>query len=168
MNRTMIDERTLLSHAVKVEQDGYRFYIHLAKAMPEKRLMDLFFLFAEDEQRHEMTFKKMLRDCAMQPPTSDKPCDPILERFLVDMEQYGAQLLEKGLQDGFDRNAQLGVAIQLEKDSILFYGALKAQIGPEQRPLLETIIDEELRHLTRLFAIRQGEIETEAPGVDDL
>ncbi len=168
MSCKSLDEHTLLNHAVRVEQDGYRFYVHLAKVMSEKKLMDLFYQFAEDELRHEQTFKKMMADGTFTNDSSISEAEPLLNRFLVDMDHFGAEQLEKGLSGKLNRNELLAVAIQLEKDSILYYSSLKGRTNKEQIVLLEAIIDEEFRHLSRLFAIRQGEVETDISGIDDI
>jgi len=168
MSQDQSNARTLLDHAVKVERDGYRFYIHLAKAMPDKKQMDFFLLLAEDEQRHEQTFQKMARELpAGQGPESDH-LDEALNGFLRDMDQYGASQVERALRGEMDRSDMIQLAIQLEKDSIIYYSSLKAHAGNENLKLIESIIDEELRHLSRLFAFRQGELNTELPSVDDI
>jgi len=163
-----MSKKTLLNYAIRVERDGYRFYLHLAKAMTEKKLMDLFHLFAEDELRHEVTFRKMVEETVLKTEVTESPISQALQRFLVDMDRLGTKQMEKGMNGELNRDGLLSLAIQLEKDSIIFYSSLKTLIQDDQRMLLEAIIDEEFRHLSRLFAIRQGELDTEISGIDDI
>lgn len=168
MNQEVINARTLLDHAVKVERDGYRFYLHLAKAMSDKPRMDFFHLLAEDEQRHEQTFRNMALERSADQDSGQGQLDAALNGFLRDMDQYGAMQVERALRGEMDRDDMIQLAVQLEKDSIIYYSSLKAHAGKENLPLIETIIDEELRHLSRLFAFRQGELNTDLPSVDDI
>jgi rubrerythrin len=168
MKQDVINAKTLLAHAVKVEQDGYRFYLHLAKAMPDKAQMDLFFLLAEDELRHEQIFKKMVEDVTVGSFMENPRVEMILHGFLRDMDRFGSEQVLRGLRGELDREAMIRLAIQLEKDSILFYSTLKALVDKANLPVIEAIVDEELRHLSRLFAIRQGELSIAPPSVDDL
>ncbi len=163
-----IDGLTLLNNAVRVERDGYRFYLHLAKSVSDKRLMDLFHLFAEDELRHEHAFRKMIEEAVLSPGGMEDEAEALLKHFLEDMRQFGERQVKKALEGELDREALLEVAIQLEKDSILFYSSLKPHLSSESREVFESIIDEELRHLSRLFAIRQGEIDPSIGMAEDI
>lgn len=168
MSKKGIDGQTLLNYAVRVEEEGYRFYLHLAKAVSDKKLMDLFHWFAEDELRHEHTFKKLAEETAVLLDGSGKAADPLLAGFVEDMDKFESEQLKKAMAGELDREALLGVAIQLEKDSILFYSSLKPHLNRESREIFESIIDEELRHLSRLFAIRQGEIADGADAAEEI
>lgn len=168
MSQKDLGAEALLAHAVKVERDGYRFYTHLAKMMPEKQMMDLFHLFAEDELRHEMTFKNMMAEIAVGSRGEIRSQLPLLERFLRDMEQFGSEKVDEALKGEGSSVDLIDIAIQLEKDSILFYSSLKKNLSEEAQKVLEEIVDEEFRHLSRLFAIRQGEIDFELSGIDDI
>jgi len=153
-----IDE--ILAVAVRIEQNGARFYTRAADTAATASARALFRGLAALEQVHEKTFAHMRAELTpeeRQPTTFDPD------------HEAGAYL--KALADGrvFDVNADpvckltgretardvLTMAIDLEKDSILFYLGMKDMV-PERlgRGKIEDVIKEEMRHI----AVLSGEL----------
>lgn len=142
--------------AEQIERNGARFYrkaaSHAADAATAKVLRDL----AAWEDKHEQTFAAMRAELNSE----EKPA------VLGDSEDEGPQYL-RAFVDGkiFDVNADpsarlsgkekmpevIRIAIGLEKDSVVFYSALRQMVPPERgRDRLEDIINQELGHIATL------------------
>ena len=55
-----------------------------------------------------------------------------------------------------DVTGMLETAIRLEKDSVLFYNELLADVDENDAPAVQEIIDEEKRHVRTLVEARKG------------
>jgi len=146
----------ILSVAVKIEQNGVRFYTHAAGKADSDRVRDFFLGLATFERAHEWIFSQM----------KSKLGDQDRAKTVFDPEGQSAEYL-KALADGrvFDVNADpvgklsgresaaeiLEFALGMEKDSIIFYLGMKelvpAGMGKEK---IDDIIKEEMQHITIL------------------
>jgi len=151
MTRTYnIDE--IFEMAEQTERSGAAFYRRAAKgSMDEERKQKLLDL-AEMELSHERTFAAM-RTEQENAPTSFDPdseaaryLDAIAEGRVFDLrdeliEDLGGKTIKEILK----------IAIDLEKDSIVFYLGLHEAVREESgKEKVETIIREEMSHITLL------------------
>jgi rubrerythrin len=143
--------------AEQIERNGARFYRKIAEGSPKGDVRNLFFKFAEMEEEHEKVF------ISMRAELSDKD----KKSTLFDPEGESAQYL-RALADlrVFDGNADedfafsedlteeekmkraLRTAIDLEKESIVFYQGMK-EFVPESlgKDKIDDIIKEEMTHV---------------------
>jgi rubrerythrin len=151
MTRTYnIDE--IFEIAEQIERNGAAFYRRAAKesldAGHKQKLLDL----AEMELSHERTFAAMRMEQENAPTSFDpdgeaaRYLDAIADGRVFDLRaDHIEDLAGKTIEE------ILKIAIDLEKDSIVFYLGLRdlvsESLGKEQ---METIIAEEMSHITLL------------------
>ncbi|MBU4211658.1 MAG: ferritin family protein [Verrucomicrobia bacterium] len=144
--------------AEQIERNGAAFYRLAAKQFPaQQRLLTI---IAEQEDQHCATFSALRRQLA----SKDKEAtayDPgqeaeaylraMADRRVVDISRRPKDIL-KGAESFADI---LGIAVGMEKDSIVFYVGMQDMVPPALgRDKVDLIIKEEKQHivfLNRLF-----------------
>lgn len=152
MSRMTLSAIETLEMAQQVERNGasfYRFGANMNLPLEAKRLL---LELAGWEDQHEKTFADMEADLIGSNP-QESTIDPQAMEYM--------QALVKGRI--FDINAQelaarckglpdvLTLAVELEKNSIMFYLGLKAALNePAAKAKIDAVIREEMRHVVIL------------------
>jgi len=145
----MVSLSDLLSIAVQIEANGYDFYSSLAKTQSDKKLEELFMHLAEQERAHQQIFRNLITHTKDSPSLStwiDEEVSGYL-KSLADVSIFPKIERSKRsltLQEAFS------LAIDVEKDSIIFYSELLPYTGDERKSV-EAIIAEEKKHLLDLI-----------------
>jgi rubrerythrin len=141
--------------AMQMEEEGIRFYALAEERAADPEMKKLFAFLRDKEHQHIETFRRLYGDLAAREGTPDA------ELWLLDQEvsswfrayvestvfptRGAAERAIGGLHGVVDI---LRLALQVEKDSILFYHELLAHAPwPEAKELLEKVIAEERRHV---------------------
>ena len=154
----LLETREILESAVIIEQSGYEFYIKSMKKLADPKVTQLFQYLADEEFKHENKFKSILS--ALDPAGRGGPADEEYRAYLrgfcrahllANPEKAG-QLVES------IRNEQdaLTLAMQFEKDSVIFFTELKNLYADDPLGSIERIIQEEMTHIRRIFLLQQG------------
>jgi len=149
----------ILTVAEQIERNGAMFYRRAAKAQSDAKVKEMLAAMAEMEDEHERVFAAIHADLA-EVERKEMVFDPDQElplylRSLADRNVFDVT------GDPWDRLSGregisdiLRLAVQLEKDSIVFYLGLKdmvpARLGG---PRIEAIIKEEMGHISTLAAL---------------
>jgi len=143
--------------AMELEDAGRVFYETLAEKSKDEELSDLCWLLSEQETVHYRMFKKMSDELAQRPASRPPTWDEmhfahilIEERVLSD-----SQTAEDAARSG-DVVGILDTAIQLEKDSILFYNELLGEVDEKDIPAVKEVIDEEKHHYRNLVEAKRA------------
>ncbi len=149
----MVSIGDLVSIAVQIEANGYVFYNNLAKDQKNSELKEFFNRMAEQERVHQETFKNLAEQTRHSASVSSWIEDEVggYLKSLAEVSIFPA--MKKTKQDLTLKQA-LEVAINIEKDSIIFYSELLRYAGDEKKTI-ETIINEEKKHLTDLFNLNR-------------
>jgi rubrerythrin len=145
--------------AIQTEQNGTVFYKTVAESAASESVRQFAQFMAEEEARHEETFRHMLANVRdrRQP-----------EAYPGELANYVQVLLEnKVLPDGAaartcalncqtDTDA-IDLAIQFEKDTILFMYEMRELIPESERGAVDQMIAEEKRHVIMLTE-RKGSV----------
>jgi len=141
--------------AIKIEENGMKFYSGFAKKTKNKKLKDLFSALAYAEVEHKKIFEKMLSEIEKYEPQEAYP-----EEYFSYLKAYADGLIFdfdqlKKQQNKLKTTVKiLDFAIQREKDSILYYQEIKNLVSETQHKELEKIINEERKHLLDLTHIK--------------
>jgi len=139
--------------AEKIERNGAKFYRRAAELFDDSRTRNMFLRLADWETTHEKVFADMRNELSAQGPEL-RTFEP--ENSVVFDAQAMASLAVFGIKpDPSDEltgkesiTDVLKSAIEKEKDSIVFYTALKdfvpARAGKDK---IDDIIREEMRHI---------------------
>ena len=142
--------------AVKIEENGRVFYEESRQNIESAEIKQLFLDLALQEVEHKHKFESLL---AQLPPQSNLPTvwDPEneIDRYIKMMADDHVFVSSEGVRKQVDRirNAKdaLRMAIEFEKDSILFFLSLEeAMSSKSERELIKSLVKEEQGHLKRL------------------
>ncbi len=158
MNPVHFTGEELIDMAVRIEENGLRFYTDAAKTAKSKSVKDTFAMLAGEEKEHIKTFagfRKLLSD-----KTGSFGFDPYTE----EAEQYLKSLADSEVFTRSDVGAKLAAtvkderqainaAIGMEKDSLLFYYEMQKMIRGKDKVVLDKLIEQEREHLRKLTAL---------------
>jgi len=143
----------ILEMAERIERDGADFYQKASQMFDNPYIQDLLVKFSRWEKRHEETFSQMRRQLSAQ---ENKPEDfepeTDLSLYLETMQSLDVFKNKAKELTGNERMRDvIKKAIEKEKDSIVFYLALKAFVPAKTaRAKIQEIIDEEIKHIGML------------------
>jgi rubrerythrin len=141
--------------AEQIERNGTRFYIRAAELFDEPRICRTFLRLAEWEKEHERTFAAMKQRLAGQRRTAKTPGpDDLLPdpRVMAGMAVFGIRSdPAEELTGGQSKKDIIRMAVEKEKDSIVFYHGLK-EFVPDgaDKDKINDIIKEEMKHIVIL------------------
>lgn len=158
----------ILQIAEQVERNGQTFYRRAAKMFDDEATRKLLTDLADWEVRHEELFAGMRKTLSEEEAVQATWSDPNSEAALYLQHAAGDSVFtsdpnpEEVLPEGTDVLTVFHLAISMEKESVVFYSALRrcvpAALG---RDKLEAVIDEELKHVRILMKerdkLRNGE-----------
>lgn len=155
--------------AEQIEKNGARFYRNAAKRLTTPRIKEMLLKLAAMEDEHEKTFAGLRADLTAQ---EKKPLmdglDPDIQRYLktlADTRVFHGK--EKPDVKTTETRSEADIlediyrsAIRAEKDSIVFYVGIREMV-PEAfgKSKIDTIIQEEMRHITTL-SVELGGLKT--------
>jgi len=132
---------SIFEFAMKMEQDGEKFYRDLAGNTTNAGLKQIFTYLADEEVKHYNLFKGLLE----RQPSEYESTD-----ILADSKNVFAQMKESGAVDVTDDASQLEAykqALEWEKKAYEFFEEKSAEAtDPKEKKFLETIAKEERRH----------------------
>jgi rubrerythrin len=146
----MFSLKDIIDIAVRIEQNGERVYRNAAKKIKDPSLRSLLRWLADEETRHERFFKTLM---STVPDTGEYPEQEAMGRDLLrDAVGVRSFALEDADFSSMEKIEDLlRLAIEFEKDTVLFYKMLQPLIE-DQKTLdqLHVIIQEEENHALRL------------------
>ena len=142
-----------LQAAIQMEQLGQDFYAALAGASADPQVRDLCRKLAVEEANHLRIFQRIRSDLARKGRTvllGDRQAaqtrQDLMEQVLPEAEAV-RKLAARG-----NAEEMLAMAVQMEKDAILFYGGMPRPV--REAPEVQTVIREEQNHLRMLSSLR--------------
>ena len=145
--------RRALEFAMTTERQGAAFYGRLAeKHADAPELAELFQVLAHDEEIHELQFKSMLKGLPEEERGELSADEQEYLRALASAEIF------YGNNDALDpadrvitRKDALHRALDLEKATLLYYGAMRDVLGPSE--ILDAVIKAEKTHLVQVMKV---------------
>lgn len=133
--------------AMEMERSGYEYYMQLANKMSDSVSKQIFIKFAEDEKEHAELFSRLV------PETRNvivRDLDSVYLEHLLKKSNTN-QLKTEEQERAFDPLQAIRIGIEKEKESILFYHELLANVNDIQvKELLAKFLKEEKLHLVDL------------------
>ena len=140
-----------LKLAVKTEQLGAQFYERMArKFSSDKEISDIFSQLSKDEKLHEAQFKKLIESAPSEEEGSSNYEVDQYVRAIAVSEFFRIEEFKK-MEEIKGREEALGAALAFEKSTLLFYQALKENLGESKQ--LDEIIKAEKSHITSLARV---------------
>jgi rubrerythrin len=141
-----------IEFAVYIEQNGYKFYVEAIKKLNDSKVRELFQYLADEEFRHEATFKNLLKDAASFTPHESYPGEynAYMKDFVKSHALGNKEALKSKLKSLETADDAVRMALEFEKDSIVFFTMVKKYVGSKGEKIVDKIIDEELTHIHRI------------------
>jgi rubrerythrin len=142
--------------AEQIERNGARFYREVAAKAPDRKMKEMFLNLATMEDGHLRTFQQMRQGLSEQ-EKDGTTFDPDNEAALylqamADTKGFeGMRSATQKLTGKESMEELFEVAIEAEKNSVLFYVGLKGMVAERAgRDKVESIIREEVGHAAQL------------------
>jgi rubrerythrin len=147
--------KEVLDMAVRIEENGMRFYADASKAAKSHQLKDLFHALSEEEGTHIKMFLELKKVLVGDDPSTG--FDPYLEdaqqylKSMADTEVFtNPEAGKEAARSLKDEKEAISMAIGMEKDSLLFYYELERMIREKDRAVIESLIEQEKEHVRKL------------------
>jgi rubrerythrin len=146
----------ILTMAVEIERNGQKFYRSAAESVDDSQVSTLLSDLAKWESSHEAIFEAMRSQLSAEESESTA-IDPYDEacmylKVMADdhvFKQSGRSAEE--LVGGKSTEEIIDIAIQFEKDSLLFFLGMERMVTPRLgRDRVYKVIDEEIGHISYL------------------
>jgi rubrerythrin len=152
----MFSLEEILDLGIRIENNGEKFYREAQKKVALEELKILLTRLADDEVEHAGFFIKK------KEALKSKPEDPELEKLASSILQeiLGDQTFSLNEADPADLKTiddLLNLAVEFEKDTVVFYEMLTALASKDDTLKgLQEIIEEENRHVAMLQGFKDG------------
>jgi len=142
----------VIEMAKDIEKRGLDFYENQAKKTEEGELKDLLLKLAKDEKDHYETFSKMLEKAKELTDTDyDYVYGEDVSAYLRALIEFTVFPSEEEVEENINSiDDILELAINAEKDSILFYREMMEYNNEDTNKILKKLVDEEKQHLLDL------------------
>jgi rubrerythrin len=147
--------KEVLDMAVRIEENGMRFYADASKAAKSNQLKDLFRVLSEEEGTHIKMFLELKKALVGDDETAG--FDPYLEdaqqylKSMADTEVFtNPEAGKEAARSLKDEREAISMAIGMEKDSLLFYYELERMIREKDKKVIESLIEQEKEHVRKL------------------
>jgi rubrerythrin len=143
--------------AMELEEAGRAFYEKLAEVSKDPGVASLCRKLAAEEGNHFTKFKKMGEELVQRPAYRPLTWDELnFAQMLIDERVLSDPDAAEAAAVGGDVDEVIETAIKLEKDSVLFYYELLAEVDENDAPAIREIIAEEKRHVQALVDARKA------------
>ncbi len=153
---SIVDVRELVRIAKRDEDVGADFYQALAENIEDSKLRDEILEIREEELKHSRRFEEMLDQLGEYVTTEEFPgqYEEYYNNFLSRREHLESDEAIRKAGEVKDDIEALKLALNQEKDTLLFYLELKELVKPYQhQDMVHEVIDEERDHIVRLSRI---------------
>ncbi|MCK9266325.1 ferritin family protein [bacterium] len=149
------DISEILQFAIRIEENGEKFYRKISAKVDSKEEKEFFLLLADEEIKHKKIFTDMAESVQKYQPPETYPGEYFQYlRSYADNLVFPAEL-EKEMVCEDDMDCIIDFAIKRELDSIMYYLEVKDLVKETQHKVLDDIIREERDHFIRLSRFKK-------------
>lgn len=148
----------IVEMAIVAEEVGTAFYEALAEQRGDENLKAIFVKLADDELQHKLHFSKLLetvRDYKLPAESYPGEWDAYVRALVESQLLISPEEARRKAKQVKELSDALNIGITLEKDSILFYDAMKRFVHESEHNTLNAIIGQERRHLEILLELKK-------------
>ena len=147
--------------AIRIEENGGRFYRKAATLRSDRQNQEILEKLASMEDHHKLTFENMKTQISESEKTATvfDPMGESVQYLLAMADSHGGEGSPKAADSLTGEESMkeiIDIAIELEKESILFYLGLKDMVPPKYgQDKVDQIIREERKHVIQLSSYRK-------------
>ena len=151
---SFFDISEIFQVAVKIEENGEKFYRYAVQIAKENNLKQMFEHLADEENDHKITFQKFLSKIKQY-----EPLEAYTGEYALYLQAYVDNIIFSNLDEEIssvkDALSAIKFGMQRELESILYYQEIK-NFTKNQQEIIDTIIEEERRHFSKLSELKRG------------
>ncbi len=152
----VFDVGELMQFAVRIEENGEKFYRHVAEKAAEQNVRSVFTYLADAEVVHKKTFSDMVSQVRTSEPVESYPGEYLAYlRAFVDGVLFNEDEMNAQMGGVVDAVSAVDFGIRKELQSIQYYGEMKKFVPKTQHDVLERVINEERKHFVELSELRE-------------
>ncbi len=142
--------------ALRIEENGLRFYERCAAESTDPSATELFTSLATEERAHHATFEAMAEQLDASETLGFPGEEELFVRALADESMFPARRTGELLPGGAAPTATdvIDLALKMEHDAIRFYEGLARLLPRSDSEKLHLIVEEERTHVTMLESVR--------------
>jgi rubrerythrin len=153
----VFDASEVVQFATRIEENGERFYRHVAEKAAEQNVKSLFTYLADAEVVHKKVFGDMASQIRTYEPVESYPGEYFAYlRAFVDGVLFNEDEMGKQMGDVVDIVSAIDFGIRKELQSIQYYEEMKKFVPNTQHNVLERVINEERKHFVDLTVLREA------------
>ena len=142
--------------AIRIEENGEKFYRKMAKKLDEPKIKELFTFIADEEIQHKKIFENMLSKIESYEPPESYPGEYFeYLRAYVDNVLFSINKFDEDVEKIHNALEAIQFAIDKELDSVLYYQEMRNVVLAHQKELIKNIIEEERKHVVKLSEIKR-------------
>ncbi|MCS7187231.1 MAG: ferritin family protein [Armatimonadetes bacterium] len=144
----------IVDMALEMERVGFKFYSALAENASNEETRTMFQWLAGEERVHEKEFEKLREGAGTYTLPESYPGEwqAYVQALIESLTILGDEEIHQIAKSANFVEA-LKIGVTLEKDTILFYEALKRYVPESQHKTVDEIIAQEQTHLRRLMGV---------------
>ena len=149
--------KEIIDIAIGIEDSGYYFYTRCRDKFDDESLKEMFSFLAEEEMRHKEFFENLESNIKDAKGIVTTEYFQYLTAIGDEKVFKDNNNIDNAIKDMNSPIDAIIVALEAEKDSILFYSELKELYDNdnETKTMLNRIINEERRHVVTLMDIKE-------------
>ncbi len=145
----------IVNIAVTIEQKGQEFYKSLLEKFDNPELQRVFSMLLQDEINHEELFKNLYKEVAENKENLQPRQSEILEALADSHLFLNPEKLEKRVGPMKIAADALEMAIDFEKDSVVFFSGIKEFVTDDKNGVVEKLAKEEMLHVVKLLDLKR-------------
>lgn len=151
----IFDASEVFQLAVRIEENGEKFYRRMAEKFNDPDTKNLFTFLADEEVGHKKIYQEILSTIETYTPHESYPGEYFAYlRSYADNIIFSQKEFDTKLESITDVMSALDFAINAEVSSILYYQEVKNIVPENKHHQIEKIVDEERRHFTMLSELK--------------
>jgi len=149
--------KDIVQMAVQAKAKGVELYLALARNSENYHVGRLFMELAKDEQKHKLELEKWFDYLEGSKREEAYPGERALYlKALVDENAFHCDKAQKQvLETTVSEEEALQAGITFEKDFMLFLHDLKNHAEKNGESTIDSLIDDEMRHLKKMFHLKE-------------
>ena len=154
----MFSLKEIIEIAVNVEENGEKFYRNLSKLVEKDKQKKIFEYLADQEVEHAKVFKKLGEEfrADQEDYIQTDEVDAYLRNYIEGKVFPSLDTMLKKVK-GMSFEDIIDYAIQIEKDTIIFYTEILKLIKNEtSRKMVNAIIEQEKKHVLDLMNLKEN------------
>ncbi|MCK4716785.1 MAG: ferritin family protein [Candidatus Marinimicrobia bacterium] len=154
---SVFNSSEICQFAIKIEENGEKFYRQMATKLPDKNVKELFTFLADEEVQHKATFSAMLSKFEDYKPAESYPGEYFAYlKAYADNLVFGFEKFDKDIANIENAESAIQFAIGKELDTIMYFQEMKNLVPESETKRINAIIEEERRHVVKLSELKRS------------